>query len=99
MFCCCVVISLQHNGTISLQSFQILETNSSAVPDSIAYKMNCQAIYSHAVLKPVHQPQSMFPGEKVHHNAICSNCSKDCGNFKHEWLHKKELAFCPETKI
>lgn len=99
MFCCCVVISLQHNGTISLQSFQILETNSSAVPDSIAYKMNCQAIYSHAVLKPVHQPQSMFPGEKVHHNAICFNCSKDCGNFKHEWLHKKELAFCPETKI
>ena len=43
--------------------------------------------------------ESMFPGENVHHNAICSNCSKDCGNFKHEWLHKKELAFCPETKI
>ena len=43
--------------------------------------------------------ESMFPGEKVHYNAICPNCSKDCGNFKHEWLHKKELAFCPETKI
>ena len=43
--------------------------------------------------------ESMFPGEKVHHNAICSNCSKDCGNLKHEWLHKKELAFCLETKI
>ena len=38
--------------------------------------------------------ESMLPGEKVHHNAICANCSKDCGNFKHEWLHKKELAFC-----
>lgn len=41
----------------------------------------------------------MFPGEKVNHNAICSNCSKDCGNSKHDWLHKKELAFCSETKI
>ncbi|CAH3131937.1 unnamed protein product [Porites lobata] len=40
----------------------------------------------------------MFPGEKVNHNAICSNCSKDCGNSNHEWLHKKELTFCSETK-
>ena len=43
--------------------------------------------------------ESMFPGEKAHYNAICSNCSKDFGNFKHEWLQKKELAFCSETKI
>ena len=43
--------------------------------------------------------ESMFPGEKVNHNAICSNCSKDRGNSNHEWLHKKELAFCSETKI
>ena len=42
--------------------------------------------------------ESMFPGEKVHHNDTFSNCPKDCGNFKHEWLYKKELAFCPETK-
>lgn len=39
--------------------------NSSAVPDSITYKMNYQAIYSHAVLKPAHQPQSKEI--KLHH--------------------------------